>query len=351
MKIIFMKIQRKEQMKERGKQTYKYVCQITDIDPLLAEGFKSFGNKNRFRRILNDISEIEHSDIVELLPQPMEKEDYFEFPFDINVSHFQLPRVYISFTKYCEETNVKFRFVDSYSFMGFSLDALSSILIEEDFVNLRNEFHDLEDTKCKLLLRKGVFCYDYVDNMNKLQEIQLPRQEDFYSILTDEGISLEDYEHAQNVWRTFCCRNLGEYADLYLKTDVMLLTDIFEQFRATCHETYGLDPAHYYTLPGYTWDAMLKHTKCSLETIQDVDILLFFESGVRGGLSQCSNRYSIANNKYVPGYNSEAPSKYLMYFDVNNLYGWAMSQYLPFGGFEWLTDLEDFNIIQTSVIF
>ncbi|KAJ8916443.1 hypothetical protein NQ315_014656 [Exocentrus adspersus] len=129
---------------------------------------------------------------------------------------------------------------------------------------------------------------------------------------------------------------------------VMLLTDICEQFRATCHETYGLDPAHYYTLPGYTWDAMLKHTKSSLETIQDVDILLFFESGVRGGLSQCSNRYSIANNKYVPGYNSEAPSKYLMYFDVNNLYGWVMSQYLPFGGFEWLTDLEDFNVFNVA---
>ncbi|KAJ8916408.1 hypothetical protein NQ315_014619 [Exocentrus adspersus] len=121
----------------------------------------------------------------------------------------------------------------------------------------------------------------------------------------------------------------------------MLLTDIFEQFRATCHETYGLDPAHYYTLPGYTWDAMLKHTKCSLETIQDVHILLFFEFGVRGGLSQCSNRYSIANNKYVPGYNSEAPSKYLMYFD-------AMSQYLPFGGFEWLKDLEDFNVFNVA---
>ncbi|KAJ8916437.1 hypothetical protein NQ315_014650 [Exocentrus adspersus] len=254
---------------------------------------------------------------------------------------------YFSFTKYCEETNVKFRFVDSYRFMGFSLDALSSILIEEDFVNLRNDFHDLEDTKFKLLLRKGVFCYDYVDNTNKLQETQLPRQEDFYSILTDEGISLEDYEYAQNVWRTFCCRNLGEYADLYLKTDVMLLTDLFEQFRATCHETYGLDPAHYYTIPGYTWDAMLKHTKCSLETIQDVYILLFFESGVRGGLSQCSNRYSVANIKYVSGYNSEASSKYLMYFDVNNLYGWAMSQYLSFR-FEWLTDLEDFNVFNVA---
>lgn len=120
----------------------------------------------------------------------------------------------------------------------------------------------------------------------------------------------------------------------------MLLVDVFENFRKQSLEAYGLDPAHYYTLPGLTWDAMLKFTKIELELITVIDMLLFVERGIRGGISQCSNSYALANNEYMDNFDSNEEQIYLMYYDVNNLYGWAMTQYLPYGGFKWV---ENFN--------
>ena len=125
---------------------------------------------------------------------------------------------------------------------------------------------------------------------------------------------------------------------IYISSDILLLADVFENFRKTCLQYYKLDPCHYFTSPGLSWDAMLKMTNIQLELMTDIDMFQFIEKGMRGGISYIANRYGKANNKYMREYDEKAPSKYIIYLDANNLYGWAMSQYLPTGGFKWLTE-------------
>ena len=132
---------------------------------------------------------------------------------------------------------------------------------------------------------------------------------------------------------------------------MLLLADVFENFRDTCIESYGLDPTYYYTLPGYinTWDAMLKYTDIRFELLTDIDMVTFVERGIRSGLSQCSHRYAQTNNKYnASSYDPSESSTYLMYFDVNNLYGWAMSESIAYGEFQWVDDIERFDVISVS---
>ena len=184
--------------------------------------------------------------------------------------------------------------------------------------------------------QKGIYPYDYMDSFEKIHEKQLPSEKDFYSILYDEHVTDEQYNHAQNVWKTFNLKTMGDYHDLYLKSDIilLLLDDVFENFRKTCLQYYELDPCHYFTSPGLSWDAMLKMTDIKLELIVDIDMYQFIEKGLRGGTSYIANRYSKANNKYMKNYDEKTPSKYIMYLDANNLYGWAMSQYLPHWWFQ-----------------
>ena len=183
---------------------------------------------------------------------------------------------------------------------------------------------------------KGVYPYDYMDSFSKFNDTQLPSRRDFYSLLTDESIEDKEYEHVQKVWNTFQIKNMGEYHDLYLKSDILLLADVFENFRKTCLSYYGLDPPHYVTSPGLAWDAMLKMTKISLDVITDIDMQLFIAKGMRGGISYIAHRHAEANNQYMKNYDRNRESSYIMYLDANNLYGWAMSQPLPFRNFRWL---------------
>ena len=119
--------------------------------------------------------------------------------------------------------------------------------------------------------------------------------------------------------------------------DVILLENVFEKFRETSLAHYGLDPAHFYTLPRLAWKACLKKTKIKLKFLSDPNMLLMFERGIQGGITQAIHKYASANNKYMGGdYDPNKKSKYLQYLDANNLYGWAMSQPLPVGGFEWV---------------
>ena len=136
-------------------------------------------------------------------------------------------------------------------------------------------------------------------------------------------ISNEDYEHAQRVWKGFDMKNVGEYHNLYLKTDIILLSNIFEAFRNICLQHNKLDPAHFYTLPGLAWKACLKKTGVRLELLTDPDMLLMFERGIRGGITQAVHRYTKANNKYMgEKFNPKEDSSFLQYLDANNLYGW-----------------------------
>ena len=226
-------------------------------------------------------------------------------------------------------------FIDSFQFMSSSLDKLVSNLPAEALKYTSERF---KKEKLSLMTRKGVYPYDYMDSFDKFNKTELPTKEEFYSILIDEHISDEDYTHAQNVWNTFKLQTMGEYHNLYLKSDILLLADVFENFRRTCIQYYKLDPCHYFTSPGLSWDAMLKMTNIKLELMTDINMFQFIESAMRGGISYISHRYGRANNKYMKEYDEKAPSKYIMYLDANNLYGWAMSQYLPTGNFRWMTE-------------
>ena len=174
-----------------------------------------------------------------------------------------------------------------------------------------------------------------MDSFEKFSETSLPKKEDFYSKLNDEHITEYEYAHAKAVWETFDCKTLGDYHDLYVKTDVALLADVFENFRKLCLRQYGLDPAHYFTSPGLSWDALLKKTGVELELLTDHEMHLFVERGIRGGISMVSKRHAKANNPLVTDYDPSKPNSYIMYLDANNLYGWAMSKPLPKSGFKW----------------
>ena len=226
----------------------------------------------------------------------------------------------------------QFRFVDSLQFLNASLDKLVNSTPRDAF-RLTSALPHHE-----LLMQKGVYPYEYMNDFGRFNETSLPPPSEFYSKLSNEHITDSAYKHAQEVWTTYNCTTLGDYHDLYLQTDVLLLADVFENFRQTALSTYKLDPAHYYTLPGYSWDCLLKCTNIELEQITEPDMYLFVEKGLRGGISMVSHRHAIANNRYMQNYmyNPEQPTSYLMYLDSNNLYGWAMSQYLPTGGFQWV---------------
>ena len=151
------------------------------------------------------------------------------------------------------------------------------------------------------------------------------------------GVGNEDYEHSNRVWKEFGHKDLGEYHDLYLKTDAILLANVFEAFRKVCLKNYGLDPAHFYTAPGLTWKACLKKTGIHLELLLDPDMLLMFERGIRGGITQSVNGWAKANNPYMGSeLDPDEKTNYLQYLDANNLYGWAISKPSPTGGFHWV---------------
>ena len=247
-----------------------------------------------------------------------------------------------------KDKTFKIVFKDSLKFMSSSLGALVNNLPKDAFKNLLKYF---TPKQAEILKQKGFYPYEYMDTEEKFKNTKLPPREAFYSKLTERGISEKDYKHVWNVWYTFKMKTFKDYHELYNVTDVLLLADVFENFRDLCLKIYGLDPVYYFTAPGLAWDACLKVTDIDLELLNDPDMLLMFEKGIRGGISMISNRYGEANNKYIGrGFNRNKLIKYLMYLDANNLYGCAMSLKLPTHGFKWLTSGEMEKLFNNKVV-
>ena len=269
--------------------------------------------------------------------------------------------------------------------MASSLDFLTRNLVGGG--NKMFGFENCSEKQYELLTRKGVYPYEHITSWDRFEDTELPPIESFYSSLNMSGES--DYQHAQQIWEEFGIRNVGDYHDLYLRTDVVLLANVFEAFRDTCLKHYLLDPTHFYTVPGLAWKACLKKTGVRLELLMDPDMLVMFERGIRGGITQVVHRYASANNKYMSPlwsgrpkvlwgsgshtarwgastsnpmgdlsvelsprtYDPSRESTYLKYLNTNNLYGWAMLQLLPTSKFKWIEiDQDQISDLTTSKI-
>ena len=264
---------------------------------------------------------------------------------------------YIAFTKRLtiqyetkeKNYNLSFdiRFIDTFAHLASSLENLAANLKSgsNDIISLRQKFKNVslqfeDDKQFLLMIEKGVYPYDYITDYSVLSQSNLPARKKFNSTLTNSKCSKADYKKALLVWDTFNCKSLLDYHNVYLTSDVLLLTDIWDNYRQVCHRIYQLDVAYYYTAPSLSWDAFLKHKydddkKFHIELISDMDMYLFVENNIRGGLSQISKRHAKANHPALKDYDANKELEYLLYLDANNLYGYSMSQYLPQKNFKW----------------
>ena len=276
------------------------------------------------------------------------KEDHISFSVDVTVDK------YVDKEGSEKEKLIELRLIDSFKFMSSSLNSLTKNLVSGGIPEGQHSckqlfgFKDHSELQYDLLTRKGIYPYVYMSSWDRFDESQLPPVEAFYSKLNMSSISSDNYQHAQKVWKEFRIHNLGDNHDLYLRTDVVLLANVYEAFRETCLEHYKLNPVHFYTFPGLAWKACLKRTGIRLELLTDPAMLLMFEHGIRGGIIQAVHKYTTANNPYMGDkFDPNEDTTYLQYLDANNLYGWAISQPLPTGGFRWV-DIEPNKISELA---
>jgi uncharacterized protein YeeX (DUF496 family) len=233
----------------------------------------------------------------------------------------------------------KFMFLDSMMFLSESLENLVKNLLRKNPSDgyFSETFSILEQalgtSLGKRLARKGVYPYEYMNSWDRFEETEFPTPNEFFSSLSGKKINGPDYEFGKSVFDSLCT-NMGDYHDLYLYLDSLLLACVFENFREVAITNYRLDPCHYFSLAGYAWDAALLATRQKLEQITDPQIYNMLEMGLRGGVSMISQRNATANNRYMDDFKAEDPESYLLYIDKNNLYGEALLQHLPVSDFE-----------------
>jgi len=246
------------------------------------------------------------------------------------------------------------KFLDSLAFMNASLSSLAKTHIESSR-SLRYSKHILrhlpDEAQSLLLTGKGIFPYEYLDDLKKLEETSLPPIEKFYSSLTGETVTEEEYAHALKVWNAAGCRTLGDYLECYLRTDVGLLADVITEWRSMLAEKYDLDIVNYVSLPGYAYDAFLKMTKTNLELISDPELARKIEQSVRGGLTTCVRPLTVAKNSLVNPHHDpqKESSTYILYLDFNSLYATVMSEKLPYGNIRKLPPCEKSEFIASGL--
>ena len=242
------------------------------------------------------------------------------------------------------------KFFDSFEFKKKGLCKLTKEI--KDYPILDTEFPPGQAMDLK---RKGVFPYEWFDTFGKLSHTKFPPHEAFRSrlmgfeenengIIVGKNISKDEYEHGRSVFEKYC-GDMGDYHNLYMKGDVALLADVFENFRRDAYNNFNLDPLNYITLASFAWDCVLKFTKVRLELLSDMDMYNFFDQGIRGGYSNCHKNYSKANHKYLPDFDPNNPSIFIVYWDINSMYASAMTKKLPYGNFKWLSESECDNIM------
>jgi hypothetical protein len=304
----------------------------TNRIPVIIHGLRNYDS----HFLIRELATLGYANNVRIVP--INSESYLSFSLRIAVAAPHENELLISGTTNPVVTLV---FLDSYAFLSRSLAELGENLPSEDFSIIREEIeiartsnetggwqHMLKrsdsdsEAIVQLLKRKGCFCYDRAESLDFFNEKSLPAKASFHSFLTDEDVSDVDYEHAQQIWAEFKMKDMGMYSDFYLMTDVLLLACVFEAFRNISIRSTGIDPSHHLSTPGFTWDACLKETGIELECINDPDMYLMIEKGIRGGLSQISLRYATANNAKASGddYDPSRETSWIMYYDFVNLY-------------------------------
>jgi hypothetical protein len=245
----------------------------------------------------------------------------------------------------------RLRFLDSYQFMASSLAKLVKNLELQDCEHILAMQQKYTRVSFSILQQKGIFPYSYITSVEKLEEPQLPAQHAFANDLTDQLCNDEDYSLAQQAWQEFECKTLRDYMLAYLEMDIRQLADVFEAFRRMSLTSDGLDPVHFITTPGMSFQAALKFCNLQLEMLQDPELYALFEEGIRCGMTFVNSHVATANHQSLPeSYDCSKPQSHLIPVDANNLYGNALSTKLPWCDFRIEVEMNDVKQIERWII-